>query len=159
LCGTADFSAKSAKKVVLAREKICPRVELLRSLAMPTAFAGPGPKRAAANMFNDDSAAVLARAAMLAIAEGREPVNLVSAVKANRCSRVADFIGFHGSQARIASKSGGESKSEPECQLSPVADIPSEWLSSELCHVWTAPGWQELSSRRRLGRCSHVFGL
>jgi hypothetical protein len=27
------------------------------------------------------------------------------------------------------------------------------------CHVWTAPGWQEESSRRRLGRCSHVFGL
>jgi hypothetical protein len=30
---------------------------------------------------------------------------------------------------------------------------------SALCHVWTAPGWQEKSSRRRLGRCSHVFGL
>src|SRR5262245_4732985 len=30
---------------------------------------------------------------------------------------------------------------------------------SEKCHVWTAPGWQEESSRRRLGRCSHVFGL
>ena len=26
-------------------------------------------------------------------------------------------------------------------------------------HVWTAPGWQGESSRRRLGRCSHVFGL
>src|SRR6185312_9902168 len=26
-------------------------------------------------------------------------------------------------------------------------------------HVWTAPGWQEKSSRRRLGRCCHVFGL
>jgi hypothetical protein len=26
-------------------------------------------------------------------------------------------------------------------------------------HVWTAPGWQEKSSRRTLGRCSHVFGL
>ena len=30
---------------------------------------------------------------------------------------------------------------------------------SALCHVWTAPGWQEESSRSRLGRCSHVFGL
>ena len=30
---------------------------------------------------------------------------------------------------------------------------------SQMCHVWTAPGWQEKSSRRRLGRCSHVFGL
>jgi hypothetical protein len=30
---------------------------------------------------------------------------------------------------------------------------------SALCHVWTAPSWQEESSRRRLGRCSHVFGL
>ena len=27
------------------------------------------------------------------------------------------------------------------------------------CHVWTAPGWQELSSRFcSIGRCSHVFG-
>jgi len=26
-------------------------------------------------------------------------------------------------------------------------------------HVWTAPSWQGESSRRRLGRCSHVFGL
>jgi hypothetical protein len=31
--------------------------------------------------------------------------------------------------------------------------------TSEMCHVWTAPGWQEESSRRRLGRCGHVFGL
>src|SRR5262245_35816875 len=28
-----------------------------------------------------------------------------------------------------------------------------------MCHVWTAPGWQGKSSRCRLGRCSHVFGL
>jgi integrase len=27
------------------------------------------------------------------------------------------------------------------------------------CHVWTAPDWQGLSSRSKLGRCSHVFGL
>jgi DNA invertase Pin-like site-specific DNA recombinase len=26
-------------------------------------------------------------------------------------------------------------------------------------HVWTAPGWQGLSSRPQAGRCSHVFGL
>jgi hypothetical protein len=26
-------------------------------------------------------------------------------------------------------------------------------------HVWTAPSWQGESSRRRVGRCSHVFGL
>jgi hypothetical protein len=31
--------------------------------------------------------------------------------------------------------------------------------TSLLCHVWTAPDWQGLSSRRRLGRCCHVFGL
>ena len=30
---------------------------------------------------------------------------------------------------------------------------------SQRCHVWTAPGWQEKSLRRRLGRCCHVFGL
>ncbi len=29
-----------------------------------------------------------------------------------------------------------------------------------MCHVWTAPVWQELSSRFcSIGRCSHVFGL
>jgi hypothetical protein len=28
-----------------------------------------------------------------------------------------------------------------------------------MCHVWTAPDWQGLSSRRVAGRCSHVFGL
>jgi hypothetical protein len=26
-------------------------------------------------------------------------------------------------------------------------------------HVWTAPSWQGFSSRLRVGRCSHVFGL
>jgi hypothetical protein len=35
--------------------------------------------------------------------------------------------------------------------------------SPDLCplkgHVWTAPGWQEESSRRSIGRSSHVFGL
>jgi hypothetical protein len=36
----------------------------------------------------------------------------------------------------------------------------SDWHGmSQRCHVWTAPGWQEESSRRRLGRCCHVFGL
>jgi hypothetical protein len=28
-----------------------------------------------------------------------------------------------------------------------------------LGHVWTAPGWQEESSRCSIGRSSHVFGL
>src|SRR5262245_65410279 len=28
---------------------------------------------------------------------------------------------------------------------------------SALCHVWTAPSWQGLSSRLQVGRCSHVF--
>jgi DNA-binding XRE family transcriptional regulator len=35
---------------------------------------------------------------------------------------------------------------------------PSEKLVA-MGHVWTAPSWQGESSRRRLGRCSHVFGL
>ena len=30
---------------------------------------------------------------------------------------------------------------------------------SAKCHVWTAPGWQVKTSRRSIGRCSHVFGL
>jgi hypothetical protein len=32
-------------------------------------------------------------------------------------------------------------------------------VRSALCHVWTAPDWQGLSSRHRFGRCCHVFGL
>ena len=28
-----------------------------------------------------------------------------------------------------------------------------------MCHVWTAPSWQGKTSRRSLGRYSHVFGL
>src|SRR5438874_1232062 len=31
--------------------------------------------------------------------------------------------------------------------------------NNAVSHVWTAPGWQEKSLRRRLGRCCHVFGL
>src|SRR5262245_17351794 len=34
-----------------------------------------------------------------------------------------------------------------------------EFVMSQKCHVWTAPGWQGLSSRPQAGRCSHVFGL
>jgi hypothetical protein len=41
----------------------------------------------------------------------------------------------------------------------PIADILRAAATGAKCHVWTAPGWQGESSRRRLGRCSHVFGL
>src|SRR5882672_8187650 len=38
--------------------------------------------------------------------------------------------------------------------------LPDAVGTSHLCHVWTAPVWQELSSRFcSIGRCSHVFGL
>src|SRR5262245_27412837 len=43
------------------------------------------------------------------------------------------------------------------CPPKRKSEAPS--VTSEKCHVWTAPGWQGESSRRRLGRCSHVFGL
>jgi hypothetical protein len=50
-----------------------------------------------------------------------------------------------------------------EIMSDPVKESRARDLSRELrcmvCHVWTAPGWQEKSSRRRLGRCCHVFGL
>ena len=36
---------------------------------------------------------------------------------------------------------------------------PAAGPRSALGHVWTAPGWQEESSRRKLGRSSHAFGL
>jgi hypothetical protein len=31
--------------------------------------------------------------------------------------------------------------------------------TAAMCHVWTAPRWQGLSSRYRSGRSSHAFGL
>jgi hypothetical protein len=39
--------------------------------------------------------------------------------------------------------------------------LPSgeKYFGSREGHVWTAPSWQGESSRRRVGRCSHVFGL
>src|SRR5262249_22242621 len=44
--------------------------------------------------------------------------------------------------------------------LRPKSGQTRRWLAkSALCHVWTAPSWQGKTSRRRLGRCSHVFGL
>jgi hypothetical protein len=48
----------------------------------------------------------------------------------------------------------------PSSALPSTADIPPHRVTSEKCHVWTAPDWQELSSRFcSIGRCSHVFGL
>jgi len=45
----------------------------------------------------------------------------------------------------------------------PVSNAKQTWLgcayTSGWCHVWTAPGWQVKTSRRSIGRCSHVFGL
>ena len=37
--------------------------------------------------------------------------------------------------------------SEPECLRPPAADMPPHWRWAAMCHVWTAPSWQELSSR------------
>jgi hypothetical protein len=39
------------------------------------------------------------------------------------------------------------------------ADITGCERNAAKGHVWTAPGWQEESSRRSIGRSSHVFGL
>jgi membrane-bound lytic murein transglycosylase B len=38
------------------------------------------------------------------------------------------------------------------------AEMVGSWAGA-MGHVWTAPSWQGESSRRRVGRCSHVFGL
>src|SRR5262249_51145929 len=45
----------------------------------------------------------------------------------------------------------------PLCSES--GQIAGRLATSALCHVWTAPSWQGLSSRPQAGRCSHVFGL
>jgi hypothetical protein len=69
------------------------------------------------------------------------------------------------SQMRRAAQDGYGSKADVEATFSDVCFAPISGhfngvnAKSALCHVWTAPGWQELSSRRRLGRCCHVFGL
>ena len=43
--------------------------------------------------------------------------------------------------------------------LAPSGRTASALEQSAMCHVWTAPGWQVKTSRRSIGRCSHVFGL
>jgi len=40
-----------------------------------------------------------------------------------------------------------------------IAILPLSFEINVMCHVWTAPSWQGKTSRRRLGRCNHVFGL
>jgi hypothetical protein len=58
-------------------------------------------------------------------------------------------------QCKISLGSMSARGQNPKCSstitrpLSPAADMPLHWLSSEKCHVWTAPSWQGLSSRRR----------
>ena len=49
------------------------------------------------------------------------------------------------------SESGQTATSEVSvlCLLSPTADISSHALTTEKCHVWTAPSWQGLSSRKQ----------
>ena len=59
---------------------------------------------------------------------------------------------------------------DARCVLCCTRDMPRSGPLAQTCagerkaksalgHVWTAPSWQELSSRCRVGRCSHVFGL
>jgi len=61
----------------------------------------------------------------------------------------------------------GERGEEAACALArdntlALADVrfcSHSGLKSDIVPCVTAPGWQELSSRRRLGRCCRVFGL
>jgi hypothetical protein len=63
---------------------------------------------------------------------------------------------------RIAVRSRNDLALIHVCQandgLLQLAEDVSPRISAK-CHVWTAPGWQGFSSRRSVGRCSHVFGL
>src|SRR5262245_54098482 len=73
----------------------------------------------------------------------RYPVTLEIA----RFSMSASGTGRHGDSLRL-------------CRLYPRKQTYTAHLyMSALCHVWTAPSWQGLSSRLQAGRCSHVFGL
>src|SRR4029453_8640514 len=62
-------------------------------------------------------------------------------------------------QSRAEVRPGIESHSAL-CPLCPEnrKSVHGDGISAK-GHVWTAPGWQEESSRCRVGRCSHVFGL
>src|SRR6478672_7653038 len=46
-----------------------------------------------------------------------------------------------------ASGTNPDLRPAPVCLLPPAADMPPHWLWAAKCHVWTAPSWQELSSR------------
>ena len=61
-------------------------------------------------------------------------------------------VGF-GSLAEVSSRNR-------EVRFTPAKPTQSGHRAMSVsCHVWTAPGWQEETSRRGLGRCCHVFGL
>ena len=56
--------------------------------------------------------------------------------------------------------SAGATVLAARCLLRSESDrIAAGQRNDAMGHVWTAPGWQEESSRCRVGRCSHVFGL
>ena len=75
-----------------------------------------------------------------------------------RKSAGAAQLGTGGSCAKVALRSGASAN---ECLSVPQPQLAESRRSTNeaMCHVWTAPSWQGKTSRRRLGRCSHVFGL
>jgi hypothetical protein len=55
--------------------------------------------------------------------------------------------------------SGSPAAAEILAQCCDALDLRGGDQGFYACHVWTAPGWQVKTSRRSIGRCSHVFGL
>ncbi|WP_081851133.1 LysR family transcriptional regulator [Bradyrhizobium sp. URHD0069] len=74
----------------------------------------------------------------------------------NTLAATGQFIAFMPALAMITELKSGQLRAIPVWD--PELAFARSSISA-LCHVWTAPDWQEKSSRRRLGRCSHVFGL
>src|SRR5271168_1346595 len=73
--------------------------------------------------------------------------------------RVLGPTGYKVVARLIAPASGLPSDRHSDCGKRAVVLEAARLVRRQMCHVWTAPSWQGLSSRCRVSRCGHVFGL
>jgi hypothetical protein len=66
---------------------------------------------------------------------------------------------IHGGQEHKRSVQGPDTEAQDLSPPNHHFPLATRGRSIQRCHVWTAPSCQGKTSPRRLGRCSHVFGL
>src|SRR5262249_29471775 len=96
------------------------------------------------------------------VSDGGECTDVVHAETAGRALGAMEERSMCGGHRPSAVISGRGAQGHPpmHVRFAPLkADKAQSVGMLALCHVWTAPSWQGLSSRLQVGRCSHVFGL